>query len=68
MVDFFGTEFTKTREPRDMIDVNKWHGRVRISTDTIALTAAVAATDRIFMAKLPTRAVIMPISQFHCEE
>ncbi len=31
MVDFYGTEFTKTREPRDMIPVAHWHGRVRVA-------------------------------------
>ena len=68
MVDFFGTEFTKTREPRDMIPVGKSHGRVRINIDSIEATAAMAATDRIFLAKLPSDAVLLPESTLYFDD
>jgi len=68
MTDYYGTEFTKTREPRDMIDVAKNHGRVRIAIDEIEVAAAYAATDRIFVAKLPSNAVLLPISTVYFDD
>ncbi len=68
MADFYGTEFTKTREPRDMIDVAKNHGRVRCAIDEIEATAAMAATDRIFLAKIPSDAVLLPLSTVYFDD
>ena len=64
--DFYGTEFTKTREPREMIDVAKNHGRVRCSIDEIeADESAIAATDRIHLARIPSNAVLLPTSTLY---
>ena len=68
MADYYGTEFTKTREPRDMIDVAKNHGRVRIAIDEIEVAASYAASDRIFMAKIPSDAVLLPQSTFYFDD
>ena len=68
MVDFYGTEFTKTREPRDMIPVAHWHGRVRVAMDEIEATAAMAIADRIFLAKLPSDCVLLPISTLYFDD
>ena len=67
-VDFYGTEFTKTREPRDMIDVAKNHGRVRIAIDEIEVAAAYAATDRTHLARIPSNAVLLPTSTLYFDD
>ncbi len=68
MPDFYGTEFTKTREPRDMIDVAKNHGRVRIAIDEIESLAAWAVADRIFLAKIPSNAVLLAESTLYFDD
>lgn len=68
MADFYGTEFTKTREPRDMIDVAKNHGRVRCAIDEIEALDSYSATDRIFLAKIPSNAVLLPTSTLYFDD
>ena len=64
--DYYGAEFTKTREPREMIDVAKNHGRVRIAIDEFeADESVIAATDRIHIARIPSNAVLLPISTLY---
>lgn len=66
MTAFYGTQFTKTRDgSRDMIDVGKWKGRVRLCTDTYDVVGAtVGLNDTCALAKIPSHAVILPQSQF----
>jgi hypothetical protein len=67
MASYYGDQFTKTRDgSREFIDVAKWGGRVRVLTDHRALTAAgIAAGDLVYLARLPSNAVILPQSAFY---
>lgn len=67
MTAFYGANYTKTRDgSREMINVANWHGRVRVMSDHIALVAAsVGAGDTVYVAKLPSHAVLLPESTFY---
>ncbi len=64
MADRYGVQYTKTRDgSREMINVNKWKGRVRLCHDTYDLVAAtVGINDRLYVAKIPSNAVLLPLS------
>lgn len=67
MADRYGVQYTKTRDgSREMILVSKWKGRVRVCSDTYDLVAAtVGINDRLFVAKIPSNAVLLPQSSVH---
>lgn len=65
VVTKYGTEFTKTRPPREMIDVAVQHGRVRSLHDTVEITAGDSINSKYFLAKVPSNARIEPQSQIH---
>lgn len=47
--------------PSDKVKANKWHNRLRAVYDTFALTADLAAGDKIYMAKLPKGARVIDV-------
>lgn len=64
MADRYGVQYTKTRDgTREMIPVSLWKGRVRVCADQYDLVAAtVGINDRLFVAKIPSNAVLLPLS------
>lgn len=64
MTDRYGVQYSKTLDAsREMIDVASWKGRVRVCADTYDLVAAtVGINDRLFVAKIPSNAIIWPQS------
>lgn len=67
MAALYGNNFTKTRVPKDMVDVSNWHGRVRLMSDVIEVPIT-AANDTISVAKLPSNAVLLPISTVYFDD
>lgn len=67
MATWYGDEYTKTRDStREFIGVGKWHGRVRTLIDHKALVgASVANGEKLYVAKLPSNAVLLPTSMVY---
>ena len=61
MATQYGTNFIKTRDPASMIDVSQWGGRVRYQFDKFAVPAEDTV---LYVAKLPSNCVILPITSF----
>lgn len=66
MATWYGDQFTKTRDgTREFVDVGKWQGRIRASIDHKALTTSVVNNDIVYVAKLPSHAVLLPASKIY---
>lgn len=65
VVTKYGDEFTKTRPPREFIDVAKQHGRVRSLHDTVEITAGDSIGSTYYLAKLPSNCRIEPGSKIY---
>jgi len=69
MATLYSDNYTKAlqNEPREAVDASQWKGRVRLMFDTIE-TGITAATDIIYAARLPSRAVILPDSTCYFDD
>jgi len=60
MASKFGVNYNNAIQavPSNKVDVSKWGGRMRVMFDSFALSGDLAATDKIFMGKLPKGAIV----------
>lgn len=69
MATLYGDNYTNALQttPPVAIDSSQWKGKVRLMFDTIE-TGVTAANDIIYMARLPSRAVILPQSTCYFDD
>lgn len=65
VVTVYGDEFTKTRVPREFIEVAKQHGRVRAHHDKMVITAADSVGSKYYLGKLPSNCRLLPDSKVY---
>lgn len=60
MADQYGVNYTNYNSvPRKFVGVDQWGGRVRVLSDSIASATTAAATDKIYLGRLPKGATIV---------